>query len=80
MMRPLHWGPVRPYQPPAGLAILRVQFTAEQYQERKAERPDALEDCHINDGGYYRRLCYQTGGVWVEASGPQVKKEYKIYD
>lgn len=76
-MRPLHWGPVRPYQPPAGAEIRRVRLTAEEYRERKAAYPEALEDCHFDDDGYYRRLCYNDMG-WVEAQGP--RGDFSIYD
>ena len=70
--------PYLPHQPPKGLAVLRIQLDAEQYKERKRERPDAVEDCHIMNerNSYYRRLCYQTDGVWIEVSGPKGAENY----
>ena len=64
-MRPASWGPVRPYQPPDGAGIARVTLTAAEYERLRAEHPEANEDCHIDGGGYYRRLVYL-----VEARGP----------
>ena len=74
-MRPNHWGPVRPYQPPEGVTIRRVRLSAEEYQRNKYNRPFAVEDNHINmDGTYYRRLIYTEleTGILVEVQGPHI--------